>query len=820
MKYGLTIPPLTTIFISWTSECRYLCLLIPLLLFLQVADSLAQPSSDPPLIEEIRFSGTYDFPEEILRGNIRTTRNRRFLGIQGFKWWLWLYRVGESGRLGSRLSRAFLSIGEPPSLLNHTMIDSDIDQLRIFFEREGYLQSDITSEIEMIEDHVIVTFHIVQGPATVVSHISYSGLERLDPPLLQQLVEFSLYPPLNNQPLLSYKTIPQRFREGQLIEERRRLLNLLQNLGYATVTRDSIRALVTPVASDSFQVEIRIRPGERYRFGPIYFNVDGPESSVPVRMDTLSVDTLSSALITSTIQGDRQINTSLLTKSLHVTPGNWYNWSEIQATKRRLESTGVFTFTNIVRLDPDHHLLPHRIFVRSRPRHQFLLSSFVRQSNDGLSDVANELGGGLGLTYENANLFGNGEVLSLNSTGSIAADIGRDFLQSTLFEVSATVRLPYLTFPLRRLISTDDLIQTRTQFSFTYLTTRREDLNLIIRGRASARIRFELQHTEHLTSFIDLLDLSLSQPDTLRGFENIFQNRILGTEESSRVIDPVQRAQIIEDYTQPQINNAIRYTLRSEKGNPLRKEDGYSFETSIELGGTFPYLLDRFVFTPGTQEQSLRLFSFVGSESEANYRQYVRLVSSYRKYSQLSSRTVLATKILGGWSHPIGKSTVIPFTHRFYSGGASSVRGWTLRGLGPGSTTFRQLTTNQRETNLLGGDIKLEASVELRRTIIRERLNADWIFATFTDAGNVWFGPRNPGFSSTTSDQPTGRFVFQNLYKEIGVGWGVGLRASWAYLVARFDLAVRVYDPADPNGGLFPTGLNEWIGYFRLGHAF
>jgi len=787
---------------------------------LQPTGSFAQPSLDAPLVSEIRFTGTYDFSNEVLQNNIRTTRNRRFLGIRGLTWWLWLYRVGESGKLGARLSRAFMTLGEPPSLLNDTMIDSDVDQLRLFFEREGYLQSAITSQINILNHQVVVTFHIIQGPATVVGHISYSGLDSLDTPLLHELVESSLYPPMHNQPLLNYRTMPQRFRETQLIQERRRLLDLLQNMGYATVIRDSIRALITPIAPDTFKVELRVRLGKRFRYGAIHFEVDGPEPAVPIRMDTLSVDTLSSALITSSIQGDRRIKTSLLTKSLHVTPGDWYDWSEIQATKRRLESSGVFMFTDIVRLDAVDEQLPHRIFVRTRPRHQFLLSSFLRQSNDGLGNVTNELGGGLGVTYENANLFGHGEVLSLNSTGSIAADIGRDFLQSTLLEVSAAVRLPYLTFPFRSFNSTDRFIQTRTEFSFNFLTTRREDLNLIIRGRSAARIRFELQHTETLTSIIDLMDLSLSQPDTLRGFENIFLNRVLGSEENSRIIDPVQRAQIIEDYTQPQVNNAIRYTLRSERGNPLRKEDGYSFETSIEVGGTLPYLLDRYVFTPGIQEQSLGLFSFVGSESEANYRQYVRFVSSYRRYSALSSRTVLATKILGGWSHPLGKSTVIPFTHRFYSGGASSVRGWTLRGLGPGAASFRQLTTNQRETNLLGGDIKLEASIELRQTIIRDRMKADWILATFTDAGNVWFGPRNPSFSSMTSSQPSGRFVIQNLFQEVGVGWGIGLRASWAYLVARFDMAIRVYDPADPSGKIFPTGLDNWIGYFRLGHAF
>ncbi len=816
MKYGPTIRRLTTIFISKTSRWGlYLLILTGCL-----SSAIAQSLPDPPHIADVRFEGDFDFSREVLQNNIQTTPNRKFIGLRGVYWWLWLYRVGEAGTFGPRLSRALMSIGEPPSLLDESILEADLEQLRIFFEREGYLQSEIDYNIKVKGRQAHVTFCIVQGPATVVRHVAYTGLDSLSTLHRQQLLESSLFSPLSNQSLLRYRASPKRFRENSLIEERRRILTALRNMGYATVTRDSIRAIVTPVAVDSFDVELRIRTGKRFRYGAVEFLVEGPEASMPTREDTLSIGGDTSGLVTSRIRGDRRIKSSLLAKSLDLRPGNWFSQSEIQSTKRRLESTGIFSFTDIVSLEPTDQILPHRITVRTRPRHQFLFSTFIRQINETIGDVGNELGGGVGMTYKNANMFGGGELLSISSTGSVAADFDTTFFSSTLAEFSATVSLPYLVAPFRRLNSSLNLFQDRTRFSLSFLTARREDLSLIIRGRATARIRFELQHNPHITSIIDVMDLSLSQPDTLRGFESRFLSRVLGTEGPSPVIDPIQRAQILEDYTQPQINNAIRYTFRSERGNPLRKNDGHSYEASIELGGMLPYFLDQYVFTPDTLEQSLRLLSFVGSESEANYRQYIRLAGSIRQYYRLSNRTVLATKFTGGWVHPIGKATVAPFTHRFYSGGASSIRGWGLRQLGPGAASFIQLSNNQQETNLLGGDIKLETSVELRQTMIEDRLGADWILTTFVDAGNVWFGPRNPGFPSLIPGQPTGQFIFQNILREMGVGWGVGVRISWAYLVARFDMAVRAYDPARPNLEFFPTGFRNWIGYLRLGHAF
>lgn len=822
MRFGQTTQRPTTISITRTSKwCFFLLVLVSGLV---PPVTLSQSPTETPHVDAVRFVGAADFTHETLQSQIQTTPNKKLLGLRGMHWWLWLYRLGESGKLGARISNALIDLGEAPALLDETILEADLERLRVFFERNGYRQAVIEPQVELKGKHISVTFNITQGPATTVRRVTYTGLNGLSLSQQQQLLQSSVLPPKVNQPLLDYHAIPQRFTETRLIEERRRILSLLQNMGYAAVTRDSIRALVIPVAEDSFDVELRVSTGDRFRYGRMQFEVEGPENSVPLRTDTLFVATGvpedPSRLVTFRINGDRRIKSSLLARALRAHPGDWYSQSEILAIKRRLEATGVFSFTNIVSLAPTNQTLPHRITVRTRPRHQLLLSTFIRQSSGILGGVGNELGSGLGATYENANIFGNGEVLSISTTGSVAADVDTTFFSSSAAEFATTVSLPYLMFPFHRLNSSIDLFQTRTRFTFSYLTARRKDLSLIIRGRASARIRLELQHNLNVTSIIDLMDLSLSQPDTLSGFQSRFLDRVLDAGGIPQIIDPVQRAQILEDYTQPQINNAIRYTLRSENVNPLRRDRGYSYEAAIELGGTLPYLLDQFVFTPSIQEQHLRLFSFAGSDTEVIYRQYVRFVGNFRRYYRLSNRTVLAMKFVGGLAHPIGKATVVPFDRRFYSGGASSVRGWRLRQLGPGAASFRQDDNRRTETSVLGGDIKLETSLELRQTVARDRLGAEWILATFTDAGNVWFGRRNPGFNTNTSDSPTGHFVLQNLFKETGVGAGVGIRVSWAYLIARLDLAVRVYDPATPDAGFFPTGLNNSVAHFRLGHAF
>ncbi len=134
------------------------------------------------------------------------------------------------------------------------------------------------------------------------------------------------------------------------------------------------------------------------------------------------------------------------------------------------------------------------------------------------------------------------------------------------------------------------------------------------------------------------------------------------------------------------------------------------------------------------------------------------------------------------------------------------MRGWGLRELGPGRTTA------DSTSNILGGDIKLEASIELRSTILRQVFAAEWILTLFSDAGNVWFGPRNPGDAS-------GRFRTSSFYKEIGVGGGFGMRLAWEYLIIRLDLAYRIHDPAH-DGQFLDNAFRGPRLHFGIGHAF
>ena len=724
------------------------------------------------------------------------------------------------------MGRVFTSTGEPPAYLDSTVVVNDVEQLRLFYEREGFRSATVDARIMPAdgENRVHVEFEVHAGTPTYIRTFRYNGLDALTVDEKNRIRSASLMLPETSQSARPLELHPdnRRYSEPLLLQEGRRVLTLLRDMGYADVERESIHAVVYPIQPDTFDVTMDIALGLRYRFGDVSIRVEGPDTTATARADSMmlssSTESIRGGTLRATFTDEPTMDFELLRRTLQFRPGDPFNQSRLIATKRRLDATGVFAFTDILEPTADSSgagslpRLDHELVLRSRVRHQIRFETFMLQRSGALADTDNELGTGAGVTYSNLNLFGGGEAFRVRTTGSVAADIGGlGGFTSAQWEIGATLSYPYLTFPFGRLDRLSTLYDARSQLSVSLLAARRDALRLVLRGRGGAAYRFELRHNESLTSLLDLVDITVSNPDTLAGFKESFLDDVLDA-----VDDQVQRAQIIEDYTRPQFNNALRYTLRSLTADPFRRASGHAYEGAIELGGNMGYLLDRFVFTPSELEGSLPGLGFFagGRDARMIYRQYVRLSMDLRRYLPIGRRSVVAWKVIAGAAHPVGNADIIPFDRRFYSGGASSVRAWRLRELGPGAATFISSTDSlvAEGTNILGGEIKLEGSVELRATAIPSLFEARWIIALFVDAGNVWLGPRNPGSSD-------GRFRLNTFAGEMGVGTGFGLRLAWDYLIVRLDAAYKVHDPRR-QGRFMPDNFNDPVLQFGIGHTF
>lgn len=787
--------------------------LLLLLLSSPVAHSQDLADEQAPRVVAIEIVGEFDpFGRRELMELVRTRPNRRFLGVPGVTPSLWLHQLGTPR---TAIGRALQRAGEPPALLEPQRVEDDRLRLQTLYRQAGFLDATVTANVELrTARHAAVEYVIARGPASQVRRFEFEGLQHLSGAERQALLAGSALR-LREVEHAALAPVPallagpdQRLAEAELLEERRRLLAALRDVGFALVTRDSIRAFAQPLDTlgggrPVFDVRFAIATGPRVAFGDVRFRVTGPESTPP-RVDTTA---LGDGQVVTSIVDDTRLSPSLLRRTLRFEPGDVYDQSALVETRRRLDATGVFTFSEVSprfeEMAPAAQdtvpRLPHSISLRTRPRHSIRLEGFVLQRTgvvgaEGSGLGGDELGVGVGATYRNVNAFGRGEHFTVGANASVAGDFVE--FPTAQIEGSASIATPYLLWPFGPVERLLDPYDVRTRVSAGFLAARRDELRLLIRGRATAGFRLELHHSPTLASLVDLLDFHLSDPDTLSGFRQQFLDLIE---------DPVARQFVLEDYTNPQINNALRYTLRSMTADPFRRDRGHAAEAAVEVGGNLPYLLDRFVFSPGEVEGSLPGIPLFGGGGRLEYRPYLRATADARRYVPVDPFTVVAVKGMAGVAHPTGHAPVVPFDRRFYIGGVGSVRGWDLRQLGPGRVP------PEASAFVQGGDIKLEAAAEVRRVFLRDFLAADWQLAVFADAGNIWFGPRNPG-------DPDGRFRLSTFPAEIAVGAGTGLRVAWEFLILRFDLAWQVRSPV-PGEPLFPEGNNPRL-HFGIGQAF
>jgi outer membrane protein assembly factor BamA len=197
-------------------------------------------------------------------------------------------------------------------------------------------------------------------------------------------------------------------------------------------------------------------------------------------------------------------------------------------------------------------------------------------------------------------------------------------------------------------------------------------------------------------------------------------------------------------------------------------------KTNLETAGN---LLDFYAHTFNTSKNDLGQYKIFNIA----YAQYVKADIDFiqRLWEGDNSQLVFHTGF--GIAYPYGNSDVLPFEKRYFAGGANSVRGWSVRSLGPGRYKDEDGRINFITQT---GDMKLDLNLEYRSHLF-------WKFnwALFVDAGNIWT-------LRDYKDQPGGQFKFSRLLDDMAVGYGMGVRLNFDYFILRFDLGMKAVNPA------------------------
>lgn len=592
-------------------------------------------------------------------------------------------------------------------------------------QNEGYMNAGVSLYTETKGKKLKATYLLHPGQPFLIGKVNYD----IQDEGIQQLLHLDQ---TDNQQIKP----GMRFTVETLDNERKRIAGLLSDNGYFRFNKDFIHFTAdTVMGRKDIALTLQLR---KYKS-----NSNSPEVD---HTRYLIRDVLFQSNDSDRIHLRKQV----LLNATAIKAGRPYDASALQRTYNNFARLQAVKYTNIKFAEvPDTNLLDCHIQISTNK------PSTISFQPEG-TNTAGDLGAAASITYTNRNLFHGSEQLSIEFRGTYEAITGLEGYQDQNYtEFSVETKLVFPRFLAPFLSKSFRRRQTASsEWAVSWNFQNRPEFHRRVFSSAWRYRWSEPKH--HLNYRFDLLDLnyvympwisSTFKRDYLDNAEN--RNAILRYNYEDIFI---MKAGFTVSYTDGV--DAVRANFESA-GNLLNGvSKGFGFKTNSQGQHT--------------------LFNIA-------YAQYVKLDFDYTHLFQFDKRNALALHAGLGVAYPYGNSTVLPFEKRYFSGGANSVRGWSVRELGPGKfkgTDGRIDFINQT------GDVKLDLNAEYRSSLFWKLQGA-----LFIDAGNIWT-LRN------YAEQPGGQFKFTEFYKQIAASYGMGLRLNFDYFILRFDVGMKAINPA------------------------
>lgn len=710
------------------------------------------------LLDKVKIEvDSKDVTPSMLKTYIQQNPNYRILGILPLQ--LTLYNLSGKDTTNS-INRWLRRIGDAPIIYDKEAMEASCFQLSKALSNLGYMHADVVADTITKNRRMTITYKVKPNEPfyidTVVYNIPHTTIDSI----------------IHSQPSL--------IKEGMLLDrsllnqERDRLTAQLRNNGYYTFSKDFITFNAdTTATSRAVELSLSLRPMpstdmrntpsydnyHQYYIGNVYVITDPTLNSLDLsKIDVTKAETYKHVKI---IYGDnRYLTYNAIADNCYIEPGMTYNTNAINRT---YTSFGRLTYLKSINIQftrraiNDYDNLVDCYIFLSPGRSQNISAELEGTNSEG------DLGIAAQLSYQHRNIFKGSEIFTAEVRGAYESISGtlQGIINDHYTELGGRLglKVPKFVFPFvsnefsRRLLATTD-------FDASINYQQRPEYTRIIAG---AGWRYNWSRTNHRHR-LDLIDINyVYLPQYMDGFL-----------EQIAPTNPLLRYSY-EDHFIMSIGYNY-YTSNIPANTPLQRttlSNAYTLRTSIETAGNLLYGISNIFDMPYDNG-----YKFIG----IRYSQYVKGNFDYSYLRNFNERHAIAFHAGLGIGVPYGNSTVMPFEKRFYSGGANSVRGWSVRSLGPGSYNGQNSLNN---FIYQCGDIRLDLSIEYRAKLFWKIESA-----IFIDAGNIWT-------IDEYETQPGGAFHFNTFYKQIALAYGLGLRLNFDFVVIRADFGMKAYNPAD-----------------------
>ena len=661
-----------------------------------------------------------------------------------------------------RINRFLQRVGEAPVIFDTVKANRSGESMLTAMNNLGYLQAQVNQKRTIKGKKVKLSYEIIPGGRYRVRNIRYfvedSVVERI---VREQAGLSSLQPGMP-------------FDLNMLDAERGRISSSLQNSGYYKFNTDYVRFeadtcvgnrlvdldVVIPLYRSSAESRPQLHP--RYKINSVSFASDVMAFDTEFR-DTSQLDTQFYQGYPIYYKRKLAFRPSVFANNNEIAPGHLYRANDVQRTYSNFGQLGAVMFTNVKMEENDS--LPNMLdgYVTVHTNKARSLGAELEGTNS-----AGDLGAALLLTYQNRNLFRGSELLTLKVRGAFEAITGLEgYSDQNYLEISVEAGL---TLPKIRLFRfgrhNRSLVRATSEISLLYDSQNRPEFH---RRVLTSALRYHWQSPSGLLRHrIDLIDLNY-----------VFMPWISETFRRDYLEDETDRNAILRyNYENLFIMRlGYNFTYNSQRNAMSIADYGSNalgIRFNIESAGNLLYGFSNLFGASRDNQDQYTLFNIA-------YAQYVKGDFDVSKSFRFDDRNSLALHLGLGVAYPYGNSTILPYEKRYFSGGANSVRGWSVRELGPGSFTGgdgRIDFINQT------GDIKLDINAEYR-TFLFWKLHG----AFFIDAGNIWT-------IRDYAEQPGGQFRFRSFWREIAVAYGLGFRLNFDFFILRLDGGMKAINPA------------------------
>lgn len=699
---------------------------------------------------------------------VKQKPNKKFLGITKLK--MRMYYLGSKwpdSRMGIYLRDKF---GEQPTILDTAFIESSVKSMRLYLKSVGFYYPDITYKVKQRRQRAFVTYYVNTNKVYHISKYQINCADR------------NLYDIIKAHEKEAIIVAGHRLNNERLIEEQKRIVDLLRNNGYYSFSDEFIGFDVdTALGNWMVDVSLNILNKSMYETHAKHY-IKNVFVNIEPNYVTDGFKNKDTTLSTNFyfIHNRYKLNPGVLEQNMFLLPGDEYKQQAISRTYQRLGDLNTFRFINVTPITytlNDTQFVDYKIRLVPNIKYDYVIEPQAILSDQNNSFTNNQTSNGnygvaAILQFNNRNMFRNAEFFKLTFRSSFESQgriNGSRWFNATEQSLTGSLTIPRLVF-FPKLDKNINLVNTKTILT----TSGIYELNTNFERRVfTSGVIYQL-NKKYTSFYVTPFEVSYTKnavnSDTLRAlidkdiylFSMFSNNLILG----SRV--------------------GFTYT---DKQNHKGTHWIYLRWDLLELSGNIATGVSKLLNRDVTATGSYSLFG-------VNYSQFIKSAVDFRYNTKIDPNNATVFRMFAGVGMPYGNSPrFLPFERRFWVGGANSLRAWLPRSLGPGS----YYQPGQIDYS---GDIKLEANAEYRFNIYHRWFEG----AVFADAGNVWMSKKDV-------TRPNANFEFNRFWKEFGIGSGLGARLNFDIILIRFDFAIPLYNPsyAEPNRWVINSFNRTWL---------